>query len=953
MRDLPGSGRGSVAPGSSTAVDGPAVSDHAVSSYLLPTAVYGGELQYFRMTPSAVPARLALCREAAYTVIQTYVPWNVHESVPGRFDFTGQTHPILVNDHHLDPLQVTDPLTDLSSGGTDGRLGIDCNTDLEAFLRQCQQAGFSVILRPGPFISDEWRNGGIPDWFLESAPSDSFMYGPDGTPLTPGAPFGAPPKVAALLGGMSEFYFPAPSYRSPTYLAAARRWLQAFAAFVRPWLATHGGPVVAVQVDDETCFYYNFGPFEVDYNPHTVAAFRDVTGFEAPTTWPAPGSDVTALRPAFAWQRFKGQVIGDFLATLATDLRQAGVDVPITHEIELQLSPPAHLSDDARAVLLNPELYPGAIGPEAIPLVELTANAVRAAQRNQVTVWSAETQASEPLLYTLLLGEGIVGALQFNYTHGVTKDAVTATGQLGRALKLAAGRLTGARRRADVAIVWDNHLTAAPYGSTRWGFATDVRAVIEEHLPALATALIRGGYAFDLLDVHAATPEDVRQYPTIFLPASDILPAAVQAALVEAVRSGSRLVCWSRPPTLDSDLSPCTVLAEACFDVAPAAFRPEDPQTVDVLGHQIACYLGVQTFAIGGDDPVAVVARVDGLPCGYARRLGAGEAVLLGTWPAAGSVPGRGGAVLDEVAVPGPLQGVAGLVAGTAGTVAGAGAGVLGSTLDPVGAATAVALEGNLRDVARALTTKWFGPAAAEQLPATVPEGPVESFVVYYQTEQRRGGEYIAGGALAAFTGDHVVGLLRVNTAETATPVQPIPYRPADRAHTAAIAALAGVVPAVQSSDLRVQARILDAPAGGPIPCATVVAANRFGTDVATVLETTVGSRSVRLPTTGTLAIPAGTGLLLPIGYDLGGGVVVVQATAQLLAATVAAGSTTLEVLAPAGGELVLSVPAPVTAATVNSRPAGTAELAVPGVPGPVVRLLVPAGTSTVRLAWR
>jgi len=932
----------------------PATADQATTDYLLPSAVYGGELQYFRMTPSAVPARLALCQQAAYTVIQSYVPWNVHESVPGQLDFTGRTHPILLNDHHLDPLQVTDPVTNISSGGLDGRLGIACNTNLEAFLTECQQHGFSVILRPGPFISDEWRNGGIPDWFLESAPDDTFVYGPDGTPLTPGAPFGAPPKVAALLGGMSEFYFPAPSYRSPIYLAAARAWLTGFARFVRPWLATNGGPVVAVQVDDETCYYYNFAPFQVDYNPHAVAAFRAATGFEPPTTWPAPGPDVRALRPAFAWQRFKAQVIGEFLGTLAADLRAAGVDVPITHEIELQLSPPAHLTDDARAVLLNPELYPGANGPEAIPLIELTANAVRAAQRNRVTVWSAETQAGQPLLYTLLLGEGIIGALQFDYTEGVADAAVTSTGQLGRALRLAGSRLTGARRRADVAIVWDNHLTAAPYGSTRWGFTTDVRAVIEEHLPALATVLIRGGYAFDLLDVHAATPEDYRQYRTIFLPAADILPSAAQHALVDAVTAGARLVCWSRPPSLDEDLSPCTVLADACFGVPTAELRPADPQLVDILGHQVPCYLGVQTFAIRPEDRVDVVATVDGVPCGYRRAVGSGTAVLLGTWPAAGSVPGRGGAVLEEEPVPAALQGPASLAAGLAGTAAAATAPVVGPALDPVGAALAVTLEGDLLDLARALTTRWFGPAAAAQVPRTAPAGPVQTLLVYYQTEQRRGGEYIAGGALAYFNGDHVVGLLRVNTAETATPVQAIAYRPADAAHAAAVAALADVTPSVRTSDPRVQARVLDGPVGStPSACATVIAANRWDADAHTVLTTTVAERVVRLPTSGSLTIPAGTGLVLPIGYDLGGGVTVVQATVQLLDTSVGAAQASVDVLAPAGGELVTSLPAAVDAVTVDGSPVRFTTTVVPGLSAPAVVVVVPAGQHTVRYTWQ
>ncbi len=932
---------------------GSATLDDATTGYLLPTPVYGGELQYFRMTPSAVPARLAVCQQAACTVIQTYVPWNVHESVPGRFDFTGRTHPILVNDHHLDPFQVTDPVTNISTGGLDGRLGIECNTNLQAFLQECQRDGFSVILRPGPFISDEWRNGGIPDWFLESAPSDAFVFGPDGTPLTPGAPFGAPPKVAALLGGMSEFYFPAPSYRSPVYLAAARRWLQGFAAFVRPWLATNGGPVVAVQVDDETCYYYNFAPFEVDYNPAMVAAFRTITGYDPPTTWPEPGPDVTALRPAFEWQRFKGRVIGEFLGTLAADLRDAGVDVPITHEIELQLSPPADITADARHVLVNPELYPGSNGPEAIPLIELTANAVRAAQRNRITVWSAETQAGQPLLYTLLLGEGIVGALQFDYTEGVADSAVTGTAQLGRALRLAGRRLTGATRRADVAIVWDNDLTAAPYQSQRWGFATDVRAVIEEHLPALATALIRGGYGFDLLDVHAATAEDYQGYRTIFLPAADIVPSAAQQHLVDAVAAGVRLVCWSAPPTLDDDLSPCTTLADACFGVPLGAFRPADPQTVDVLGHSIPCYLGVQTFDVRPTDHVDVVATVDGLPCGYRRRVGSGEAILLGTWPAAGSVPGRGGAVLEEQSVPAQLQQPATIAAGAVDGLAPVVAPLASTALAPATAAVAVAFEGDLRALAQALVTTWFGPEAATHVPTTAPAGPVETLIIYYQTEQRRGGEYIAGGSLAYFDGDHVVGMLRVNTAETAPPFEAIPFRPADAAHCAAIAALAGVAPTIATTDRRVQARVLDGPPtpGAPLPTATVVACNRWSSAVDTVLTTVVGGRTVRLPTTGVLSIPSGTGLVLPVGYDLGGGVTVTQATTQLLDAAVGTSSVDLAVLAPGGGEVVVSLPGPLAQAEVDGRPQATRTVPTPGLPH-TVAVDVPAGEHTVVLRW-
>src|SRR5205807_2587972 len=65
----------------------------------LPSAVFGGELQYFRMSGAALPARLHLCLEAAFTVIQTHVPCNVHEFVSGQPDFSGRTQPVLPDDH--------------------------------------------------------------------------------------------------------------------------------------------------------------------------------------------------------------------------------------------------------------------------------------------------------------------------------------------------------------------------------------------------------------------------------------------------------------------------------------------------------------------------------------------------------------------------------------------------------------------------------------------------------------------------------------------------------------------------------------------------------------------------------------------------------------------------------------------------------------------------------------
>ena len=66
-----------------------------------------------------------------FRIISTAVPWNLHESRQGEFDFSGRTDPA---------------------------------KDLVVFLELSREFGFKIILKPGPWIRAQWRNGGIPDF---------------------------------------------------------------------------------------------------------------------------------------------------------------------------------------------------------------------------------------------------------------------------------------------------------------------------------------------------------------------------------------------------------------------------------------------------------------------------------------------------------------------------------------------------------------------------------------------------------------------------------------------------------------------------------------------------------------------------------------------------------------------------------------------------------------------
>jgi glycosyl hydrolase family 35 len=873
----------------------------------LPNApVLGAELQYFRMSPSAIPARLALCRQAQYGVIQTYVPWNVHEYTQGTYDWTGQTSPVLPDDH-FDEYQIEDPVSEYEAGGIEGRVGIAANTDLVQYMEMVRDHGFAMVLRPGPFISDEWANGGLPYWLLLEGDPDMFVRGPDGSALGPGFPFS--PPLSTVTGGSTLYYFSSPSYACAQYMDAVGAWLTGFTHFLREgnWLTTQGGPVAAVQVDDESCFFYRFGPFEVDYNPAMLDRWSAFSGGQpAPRAWPPKSEGIAALRPAFAWQRFKAGQVATYLGALAADLKAAGLDVPINHELEQHMCPPTNLAAVAREVILNGEYYDGG-DPWNLPVNEINAQSVRAASRQLQPTYATEMSNGDALLYNILLGEGILGGLQFTYTEGVADGTLGALAPLGRTFATAGPMLSESTRRADVAVVWDQSLCWAPYGSDRWGFATDVRRVIEHHVPALCTLLIRAGYAFDLVDVEAAEAEDLNRYPTIFLASADICPRGFQTMLVDYVRSGGRLVCWPAPPTLDENLQSCTVLGESLFPEPVVAHDPTDGALVNVGGKVAPTWLGVDTYTLSPSS--TAVATLGDAVCGYARRVGRGTAVLLGTWPAADSVLGREGTVIENADAPSGRE------------------------------AVAVALA--------QLAAQRLSRAAADFVPDVLPGGTPQELLVLAYTNDRRGGETIASGVVAYWDGENTVGVVEENTDINQPLLQAVPYHPLLPAHIEMIHALADGLPQVLVNDSHLQARVLDGPNGG----ASVVVANRWPTDIDAKLATRVDGVQVNFPRTGSFVLPGGTGLILPVNYPLGAGRTLVQATAQLLSVASSAATLTLELLAPGGGEVVVTLEDLPTGATVNGGATALALISRGTDGSATVSVPLPTGTSTLAIS--
>ena len=228
---------------------------------------YAGAMHYWRVDPARWARCLAAIHDLGLTIVETYVPWRVHESAPGQLHW-------------------------------------DRERDLPRFLEAAHAAGLAVALRPGPHINAELTSFGIPDHVLADPACQARTAS--------GTPVWLPSLPRA---------WPVPSYASAAFRDRVHAWYAAVAAVIAPLVAP-AGPVVALGVDNEAQMFFRLGAYDQDYHPDAVAAWREASGLD--------GDPPRAWRPddaarCISWVRFKDQYIAHALGAFARSLDEVGL----------------------------------------------------------------------------------------------------------------------------------------------------------------------------------------------------------------------------------------------------------------------------------------------------------------------------------------------------------------------------------------------------------------------------------------------------------------------------------------------------------------------------------------------------------------------------------------------------------------------------------------------------
>jgi beta-galactosidase len=266
--------------------------------------LWAGAMHYWRHPRAEWRAGLEAMHAMGLRLVDTYVPWGVHERAPGEYDF----------------------------GETDSRL------DVVAFLETAHETGLRCVLRPGPHINAELTYFGIPE---------RVVWDPECQARTPG---GHPVMLP-----MVPVAFPVPSYASDAFLEETVRWYRAVGKRLSR-LRWPEGPIVLVQVDNEGALYFRDGAYDQDYHPDAIHTFRDFLRakhrtlrnlreawgdetltfgtVEPPRRFDA--REVADLARHVDWSEFHEQLLSTAMERMAEALVDAGFDgLPTTHNLPL------------------------------------------------------------------------------------------------------------------------------------------------------------------------------------------------------------------------------------------------------------------------------------------------------------------------------------------------------------------------------------------------------------------------------------------------------------------------------------------------------------------------------------------------------------------------------------------------------------------------------------------
>ena len=521
-----------------------------------------GEIHYFRTPKNEWDKRLQLLKDAGASCVATYVPWVIHEPKEGCILF-----------------------------------GDRPERDLLSFLQLAQKKGFSVILRPGPYQYSELFDEGIPHWLIDNYPQVRSR------------------NINGEVIGRS------PSYMHPVLMKYAFRYFHEFCKQIRPFLASNGGPISTIQLDNELSGPQLWGS-SLDYNPDVYGygeengryvrwlrkKYRDIGElnywYESSYTSfldvrPRKADSVSSLgdkRNARDFFNCYLDTIGEYVNTLADWLEEEKIDVPYClNSANSDMLPLfRQMNPQPDKINLGVDLYYG-IGPRSSrnnPTPQYVLRMMRATDLlnalNTKPI-SLEFQSgtfadTPPILYAdqlahcmVNLAMGLKGWSYYTFTGGPNFEETGTTGQIydfGAPIS-ADGTVTekyAALQQVNQFIKQNEWLSYSRRStSVQVGFdwetlknANDIQALGME---AKTVSAMEDGLVYTLISSrfhpqYVALDGKLDTKKPLIIVADKNMSEAAQRGIVHFAENGGKVLILQTLPVMNEDFHPCTILGD-------------------------------------------------------------------------------------------------------------------------------------------------------------------------------------------------------------------------------------------------------------------------------------------------------------------------------------------------------------------------------------------------------
>ncbi len=554
-----------------------------------PLKLYGGAVHYWRLDRDKWDGILESVRGMGFNMISIYMPWEIHETAKGEFDFSG-------------------------------------NKDIDAFMTLCEQKGLTIVARPGPQINSELTWFGYPKRILENDRLHARNAKGGRTVLTQ-----VPKPIPAL------------NYAADEFFEETALWYDAICAILAKHAYPNGG-LVAAQVDNEMAYFFCINAYAADYSDASLSNYRtfllgkygsldainaahqltatSIDDVDAPRRFTATEA---AEIPRYAdWIEYREVYLIDSMDRLAGMMRERGLDkIALFHNYPHPLGPGGAASGfttpfniaklEEKLDFVGFDIYSR---KELYGHVKTVGSYVVGTSRYPYIpefiagVWPWYLHPGElydeEFVTKAALAQGIKGFSRYMLVERdrwldspvrrdgrVREDHAAMFGAANRMqlegrfsdLRREAGVLLLANREYDrleaasVLVSFPGDFLETPSGFSEYanpltisehclGFEKAPQLEKSEWFGAFHRALASGGYDFLLSDT-SLDPSHWDKYRVVMIATLDYLDADLQRALVDYAAGGGTVVVGPRAPRLDSLMQPCTILTDAIEAQAP------------------------------------------------------------------------------------------------------------------------------------------------------------------------------------------------------------------------------------------------------------------------------------------------------------------------------------------------------------------------------------------------